>query len=102
VPRARPLLVGVVHGLAGSAALMLAVLAAIPSPSLAVAYLGVFGLGSIGGMVAMSALLGLPLALAGERSPRTAVAIRGAAGAGSIAVGLGLAWRIGVESGLLT
>lgn len=101
VPRARPLLVGVVHGLAGGAALMLAVLAAIPNPSLAVAYLGVFGLGSIGGMTAMSALLGLPLALAGERSPRTAVAIRGAAGAASIAVGLGLAWRIWVESGLL-
>jgi hypothetical protein len=102
VPRARPLLVGVVHGLAGSAALMLAVLAAIPSPPLAVAYLGVFGLGSIGGMVAMSALLGVPLALAGERVARADVALRAAAGVGSIAVGLVLAWRIGVEAGVAT
>jgi high-affinity nickel-transport protein len=101
VPRARPLLVGVVHGLAGSAALMLAVLATIPSPPLAVAYLGIFGLGSIGGMVAMSALLGVPLALAGDRFARADVAIRVAAGVGSIAVGLGLAWRIGVEAGVL-
>lgn len=101
VPRGRPLLVGVVHGLAGGAAVMLAALAAIPSPPLAMAYLGVFGLGSIGGMVAMSALLGVPLALVGRRSHRAAVAIRAAAGAGSIAVGLGLAWRIGIEAGLL-
>ena len=101
MPRARPLLVGVVHGLAGSAGLMLAVLAAIPSPPLAFAYLGVFGLGSVGGMAAMSALLGVPLMLAGGRLARADVALRLAAGMGSIAVGLVLAWRIGVETGVL-
>jgi hypothetical protein len=91
----------VVHGLAGSAGLMLAVLAAIPSPPLAFAYLGVFGLGSVGGMAAMSALLGVPLMLAGGRLARADVALRLAAGMGSIAVGLVLAWRIGVETGVL-
>jgi high-affinity nickel permease len=101
VPPARPLLVGIVHGLAGSAALMLAVLASIASPSLAVAYLAVFGLGSIAGMAAMSALLGMPLALLGGRIARADVALRLAAGTGSIAVGLVLAWRIGVETGVL-
>src|SRR5262245_50899588 len=45
----RPLLVGMMHGLAGSAALMLLVLSSIASPLLGIGYLAVFGLGSIGG-----------------------------------------------------
>lgn len=97
----RPFLVGIVHGLAGSAALMLAVLATIPSPSLAIAYVVVFSVGSIGGMVLMSTLLGLPLAIAAQRFARAEMALRAAAGLGSVSVGLLLAWRIGVESGLL-
>jgi high-affinity nickel permease len=90
----RPFAVGVVHGLAGSAGLMLAILATIPSPSLALAYVGVFGAGSVVGMVAMSALLGLPLVLAADRFARVDVALRTCAGVGSIAVGLALGWRM--------
>ena len=74
---------------------MLVVLATIPSPALAVAYLVVFGLGSIGGMVAMSALLGLPLLLASERLVRGEVVVQRAAALGSIAVGVLLAWEMG-------
>ena len=95
----RPFLVGLVHGLAGSAGLMLVVLATIPSPALAVAYLVVFGLGSIGGMVAMSALLGLPLLLASERLVRGEVVVQRAAAIGSIVVGVLIAWEMG--AGLL-
>ena len=91
----RPFFVGLVHGLAGSAGLMLVVLATIPSPALAIAYLVVFGLGSIGGMVAMSALLGLPLLLASERLVRGEVVVQRAAALGSIAVGVLLAWEMG-------
>jgi len=97
----RPFLVGLVHGLAGSAALMLAVLATIPSPTVALAYILVFGIGSVGGMMIMSTVLGLPLALARERFVRAELALRALAGLGSVAIGLVLAWRIGVESGLL-
>ena len=97
----RPFLVGLVHGLAGSAALMLAVLATIPSPTVALAYILVFGAGSVGGMMVMSTLLGLPLALASERFVRAELALRAVAGLGSVAIGLVLAWRIGVASGLL-
>jgi high-affinity nickel permease len=97
----RPFLVGLVHGLAGSAALMLAVLATIPSPTVALAYILVFGVGSVGGMMLMSTLLGLPLALARERFVRAELALRAMAGLGSVAIGLVLAWRIGVESGFL-
>jgi len=97
----RPFLVGLVHGLAGSAALMLAVLATIPSPTLAVAYILVFGVGSVGGMMLMSTLIGLPLALAADRFVRAELALRAVAGLASVTVGLFLAWEIGVESGLL-
>jgi hypothetical protein len=97
----RPFLVGVVHGLAGSAALMLGVLATIPSPAVAVAYVLVFGAGSIGGMMLMSILLGLPLALALDRFARAELALRATAGVGSVAAGLALGWEIGVASGFV-
>jgi len=97
----RPFLVGLVHGLAGSAALMLAVLATIPSPALAVAYILVFGVGSVGGMMLMSTLIGLPLAFAADRFVRAELALRAVAGLASVTVGLFLAWEIGVQSGLL-
>jgi hypothetical protein len=90
----RPFAVGVVHGLAGSAGLMLAILATIPSSSLALAYVGVFGAGSIAGMVAMSALLGLPLVLAADRFARAEAVLRTCAGIGSIVVGVALGWRM--------
>ena len=90
----RPFLVGLMHGLAGSAGLMLVVLATIPTPTLAVAYLVVFGVGSIGGMVAMSALLGVPLLLASERFAHAELAVQSAAALGSITVGVLLAWEM--------
>ncbi len=66
----------------------------IPSPSLALAYVGVFGAGSIAGMVAMSALLGLPLVLAADRFARAEAVLRTCAGIGSIVVGVALGWRM--------
>ncbi|HEY0100693.1 MAG TPA: hypothetical protein VGB76_17235, partial [Pyrinomonadaceae bacterium] len=58
---ARPLLVGMVHGLAGSASLMLLVLSTISSPPVELLFILIFGVGSIGGMMLMSALVGLPV-----------------------------------------
>ena len=52
--------IGLVHGLAGSAALSLAVMSTMPSNMLGVVYLVVFGIGSTGGMLVMSTLLSLP------------------------------------------
>jgi hypothetical protein len=97
----RPFLVGLVHGLAGSAGLMLAVLATIPSPALALAYVTVFGAGSVVGMVTMSALLGVPLVLTARRFERAEGALRLCAAVGSVAVGVVLAWEIGVATGFL-
>src|SRR5947207_12652484 len=56
----KPVLIGVVHGLAGSGALTLLVLTQIKSAWLGLLYLAIFGLGSIAGMLLMSGLIGLP------------------------------------------
>jgi len=57
----RALLVGLVHGLAGSAALLLVTLSTLSSAWLGLAYIAVFGAGSILGMAALSAVIALPL-----------------------------------------
>ena len=57
----RSVAVGMVHGLAGSAGLMLLVLPTISSPAIALLYIAIFGAGSIAGMMIMSLLMGLPL-----------------------------------------
>ena len=79
------------HGLAGSAALTLLVLAQIRSAALGLLYLLIFGVGSIGGMVLMSLAIGLPFA-ATAASPGLNRWIRLAAGALSLAFGLFYAW----------
>jgi len=60
----KPMLIGMVHGLAGSAALMLIVLAAIPSPTLGLIYIAIFGCGSIIAMGLVSLLMGIFFSLA--------------------------------------
>ncbi len=64
---AKPFLVGAMHGLAGSAALTLLVLSQVSSVVLGLAYLAIFGIGSIFGMMAVSVLIGLPFALSAQR-----------------------------------
>lgn len=97
----RPLIIGMVHGLAGSAALMLAVLATIKSTSLAFAYIAVFGAGSVGGMMLMSLLLGLPALITSHSFSRTNMVVRAFAGLFSLGFGLFLVYEIGFKEGLL-
>ena len=85
----RPLLVGAVHGLAGSGALTALVLATLPSTASQLAYMGLFGLGSTVGMAALSGLLGVPLArLGANRRVARAISIA----VGCVSTALGLAW----------
>ena len=100
--RARPLLVGTVHGLAGSAAIALLVLASIRSAGLAFVYLGVFGCGTLVGMVALTVLMALPLRLAADRSRWFERGFARVSGLLSVALGLFLAYRIGLVDGLFT
>ena len=96
----KPFLVGMVHGLAGSAALMLLVLTTIPSPLAGLGYILIFGVGSVGGMLVLSSLIGLPFVLTAQRFNALNRWIRVLAAVASIAFGLFLAWEIGFEQGL--
>ncbi|MDF1505362.1 HupE/UreJ family protein [Roseisolibacter sp. H3M3-2] len=87
----RPLVVGTVHGLAGSAAVTLLVLASIRDPRWAVAYLAVFGLGTVAGMVGVTLLLAAPAALAGTRLPPLQRGLQLAAGTASVVLGVVMA-----------
>jgi high-affinity nickel-transport protein len=98
----RPLVVGVVHGLAGSAAVALLVLAPIRDPLAAGAYLLVFGAGTIAGMVLMTMAIGVPFAYTSARLARLHRGLGVAAGLLSLAFGLWLAYQIGVVDGLFT
>lgn len=97
----RPFVVGVVHGLAGSAAVMLLVVGAIPSLLLAVCYILIFGLGSIGGMTVMSLLMSVPLVLAARRVVLLERVVRLTAGLFSLGFGIFLAWDVGLIQALL-
>lgn len=96
----RPLLVGMVHGMAGSAAVALLVMTALRSPGASVFYLLLFGAGTIIGMMVITAVIATPLAM-GAASARVSRGLRLAAGALSLAFGLYLAWRVGIVDGLL-
>jgi sulfite exporter TauE/SafE len=96
----KPLLVGVVHGLAGSAVLALLLIGSTESALTAAVYLLCFCAGTIAGMAAMSALFALPSRLNPERALTLHAGVRVVAGVSSVAIGLALAHRIGVEEGL--
>jgi high-affinity nickel-transport protein len=96
----RPLVVGVVHGLAGSAAVALLVLTTIGNSAWSVLYLLVFGAGTIAGMMLITAGIAWPFAYAGARFARLPQRLRVASGVVSLVVGLALAYRIGVVEGL--
>lgn len=98
----RPLVVGLVHGLAGSAAVALLVLATIQDPKWASVYLLVFGLGTIAGMMLITGALALPFALLGEQFKRLNSGLRIISGLTSVAFGVFLVYQIGFVNGLLT
>lgn len=97
----KPLLVGAMHGLAGSAALTLLVLTQIESVGLGLLYLIIFGFGSILGMLLMSTIVGLPFVLSARRLSGVSYGLQSVAGALSIVFGFWYAYVTGVASGLL-
>ena len=100
---ARPLTVGFIHGLAGSAAVAtLPQVALIPNPLWALTYLGVFGVGTIAGMLLITASIAAPSLLATQRFTGLNRSLRIASGVASIAFGLFLAHRVGFVDGLFT
>jgi ABC-type nickel/cobalt efflux system permease component RcnA len=98
----RPLVVGVVHGLAGSAGVALLVLTTIGDPRWALAYLGLFGVGTIVGMLLITLIITAPMRLAARRLTYVQRHLRLASGLVSLGFGLFLAYEIGVVGGLFT
>jgi high-affinity nickel-transport protein len=98
----RPLVVGLVHGLAGSAAVALLVLALIKNPWGAMAYLVLFGIGTIAGMMLITTAIGAVVAYASRRFCRVESWLRLASGVVSLGFGLFLAYQIAVVDGLIT
>jgi hypothetical protein len=94
----RPLVVGAVHGLAGSGALTALVLTTLPTTAAQLAYVGLFGLGSTLGMAALSGILGWPLArLGADRRVARAVTLT----VGCASTLLGLVWGYPIVARLL-
>jgi high-affinity nickel-transport protein len=96
----RPLVVGVVHGLAGSAAVALLILTTIRNPAWALWYLLVFGLGTMVGMTLMTAIIVIPFTRTSHHFARVGGGLRIASGVVSLAFGLLVAYRVGVVDGL--
>jgi ABC-type nickel/cobalt efflux system permease component RcnA len=99
----RPFVVGLVHGLAGSAAAALMVLSIIREPAAALGYLLLFGLGTIFGMMLITLLLSAPFAFTAVNLPKFNWRLRVASGLISFVFGVVLIYGIGfAEGGLFT
>lgn len=96
----RPLVIGLVHGLAGSAAVALLVLSTIHSPLWATAYLLIFGLGTIVGMMLMTTMIAVPLTYGGRRFAALNGCLAGISGVVSLCFGLFLMYQLGFVGGL--
>jgi ABC-type nickel/cobalt efflux system permease component RcnA len=98
----RPLVVGIVHGLAGSAAVALLILTTIRNPHWAMLYLLVFGAGTVGGMMLITMSIASAFKFFGKRSERFSHWLGFASGLLSLAFGLFVAYQIGFGNGLFS
>lgn len=99
---ARPFLVGLVHGMAGSAAVALLVLTTLHNSRWAVAYLFVFGVGTIAGMMVITVVMSSALRYVGDRSSLINRRLAMATGFLSVAFGLFVVYQMGFSHGLFT
>lgn len=96
----RPFIVGIVHGLAGSAAVALLVLPVISDPLWALFYLLIFGVGTIAGMMLITAAIAAPITYSANRFRLFNHYVGAAAGMLSLIFGLFLFYQIGFVDGL--
>jgi len=90
----RPLLIGMAHGVAGSAALMLVIVSNTSGIGQGLLYIAVFGLGSIGGMLMIGLTLSVPIIYSRAIGQRAFFAVQGAASLGSVGLGLWMLYRL--------
>lgn len=89
----RALLVGMVHGMAGSAALILLSLEALRTPAWGLAYIALFGIGSIAGMAVLSVVIALPMRLTSRRLDRAHGGLSVLVGLGTVLLGCYVVFR---------
>ena len=94
--RWRSLLVGLMHGMAGSAALLVLAVSQAANPATAAAYVALFGIGSMLGMGALRAVIAVPLAVSARWLTSANRALQGAVGAVTMVVGAGTIWAAAV------
>ena len=97
----RPLSIGIVHGLAGSAAVALLVLTQIREPLWAVGYLLLFGVGTTAGMTLITSVIAVPF-MRTQRIPYLNLGLQVVGGVLSVGLGCYMAWELGVTGGLFT
>ena len=98
----RPLVIGLVHGLAGSAAVALLVLSTIHDPRWATLYLLIFGVGTMAGMMCMTTAMAVPLRYAGNRFGQLSRYLGAMSGIVSVCFGSFLIYQLGFLGGLFT
>jgi high-affinity nickel-transport protein len=98
----RPLVIGLVHGLAGSAAVALLVLSTIHNPVWASVYLLIFGAGTMIGMMCMTAAIAVPFSFGGERVAQLGKYFGTVSGMASLCFGSFLVYQLGFIGGLFT
>jgi len=90
---ARTLLVGMIHGLAGSAVLLVLTTATVNDPVTGMIYIAIFGFGSVLGMAALSALIAIPLSYSARALTWVNRGLQGAVGAATVVLGLAIVLR---------
>jgi sulfite exporter TauE/SafE len=90
----RPLCIGMAHGLAGSATLLLLVVASANSVMEGLVYIAVFGCGSILGMMLIGLVLSVPVVWSVRLGQPVFLAVQGVASVGSVLLGLSIVYRI--------
>ena len=98
----RAMFVGIMHGMAGSAALILLTLSSVESVGLALLYMLLFGLGSILGMAVFSLIIAIPLRASARGLTWIHNGVQLTLGITSLVIGLLLAYEVGVDGGLFT
>ena len=90
----RPLLIGMAHGVAGSAALMLVIVSNTSGIGQGLLYIAVFGCGSIAGMLVIGLTLSVPVIYSRVIGQRAFFAVQGVASLGSVGLGLWMLYQL--------
>lgn len=96
----RPMVVGMMHGMAGSAALILVSLESVGSVSWRLAYFAIFGVGSILGMASLSVAIAVPLRLTSRHLTGAYGSLSAVVGLATVILGIAMIHEFGVAAGV--